>query len=613
MKNFFTKMLLSVVMLTLAADHAAAYRFTAVNEDGDTIYYNTLSDKTCEVTYGHSVTWYEDSLVYCGTINIPEVVVYNDTAYTVTRIGKSAFYHCAQLKKVSIPSTVTAIRGNAFAYCYQLTDIGELPEGLDSIFYDAFCYTPIETFKIPANLSYIHGSALFRCSELKSITVAEENKNFVVRDNVLFSKDLETLVLYPYSLTDEKYTVPATVKKIGVDAFAGNRLKDITMTNVDTISEEAFRASELLEYIELPNTVTYLGSTCFAWCYSLKEIKLSESLKYIGNFAFGSDSLLTSITIPASVEYISYYAFRYCSSLEAINVNSGNEYYSDNGEAVLYTKNEEYLVLYPPAKQDKTYSVASNCKTIGTSSFRYANSLESVILPEGLDSIGRWAFMNCSSIKQLDLPASLSYFADGSVFYKCASLATVTLPESNTNYVVDNNVIFSKDKTTLVAYAPNNSLTSYEIPESVDTILWEAFFWPQNLKKVTIPASVNSIDGYAFSCDSAHMIDTIICKISEPIEISGSVFYSDLYDYVLCDHAILVVPDGAKEKYKAAKTWKIFKNIVEESEVTGINEINADNTPATENDKIYDLQGRRLDMIPENGMYIKGGKKYLSN
>ena len=84
--------------------------------------------------------------------------------------------------------------------------------------------------------------------------------------------------------------------------------------------------------------------------------------------------------------------------------------------------------------------------------------------------------------------------------------------------------------------------------------------------------------------------------------------------YACYDNTVLVVPDDTKEKYESAEVWKLFKNIVEESEATGIKKINADNTPAsvTADERIYDLQGRRLDMMPENGtLYIKGGKKYL--
>jgi hypothetical protein len=46
---------------------------------------------------------------YSGEIVIPESVVHEGTAYSVTSIGKSAFYGCKGLTSVTIPNSVTII------------------------------------------------------------------------------------------------------------------------------------------------------------------------------------------------------------------------------------------------------------------------------------------------------------------------------------------------------------------------------------------------------------------------------------------------------------------------------------------------------------------------
>jgi len=128
MTQSITKLLVSAALLTLAAGHAAAYSFAAPNKDGKTIYYNILSDNTCEVTYNDEKSYSTDTLRYTGTVSIPQEITNNGTTYTVTRIGEDAFYRCYQLEAVSIPSTVTTIGNYAFCYCSALSDIGSLPE-----------------------------------------------------------------------------------------------------------------------------------------------------------------------------------------------------------------------------------------------------------------------------------------------------------------------------------------------------------------------------------------------------------------------------------------------------------------------------------------------------
>jgi hypothetical protein len=72
------------------------------------IYYKILSDKTkkVEVTYrGSSYDSYDNE--YSGSVTIPSAVTYNGTTYSVTSIGKGAFWNCTGLTSVSVPSHTT--------------------------------------------------------------------------------------------------------------------------------------------------------------------------------------------------------------------------------------------------------------------------------------------------------------------------------------------------------------------------------------------------------------------------------------------------------------------------------------------------------------------------
>lgn len=117
-----------------------------------------------------------------NTYNIPK---------SVSTIWNSAFQECAFLKSIIIPSNVTNIRGYAFDGCESLENI-HISAGVQEI-----------------------GSDVFRsCRKLLSITVDEENVSYCAVDGLLFSKNMENLLIYPEGKSDTVYAIPEGVKKI---------------------------------------------------------------------------------------------------------------------------------------------------------------------------------------------------------------------------------------------------------------------------------------------------------------------------------------------------------------------------------------------------------------
>ena len=82
----------------------------------DGFYYNKTGAHEVAVTY-NGVSQYNND--YWGKIVIPSTVTYNDTTYTVTSIGRSAFRRCG-IESVSIPNTVTSIGDGGFRECKML-------------------------------------------------------------------------------------------------------------------------------------------------------------------------------------------------------------------------------------------------------------------------------------------------------------------------------------------------------------------------------------------------------------------------------------------------------------------------------------------------------------
>ncbi|MBQ8050385.1 MAG: leucine-rich repeat domain-containing protein [Bacteroidaceae bacterium] len=144
--KYKTLSILLAVLMSMVASVASAYD---AKIDGIYYFFDT-STITAEVTYPN--TTYSD---YSGSVVIPETVIYNGTNYSVTSIGRYAFYGCTGLTSVTIPNSVTSIGGRAFAECTGLTSV-TIPESVTSIGDRAFynC-TGLTSVTIPNSVTSI--------------------------------------------------------------------------------------------------------------------------------------------------------------------------------------------------------------------------------------------------------------------------------------------------------------------------------------------------------------------------------------------------------------------------------------------------------------------------
>ena len=129
-------------------------------------------------------------------------------------------------------------------------------------------------------------------------------------------------------------------------------------------------------------------------------------------------------------------------------------------------------------------TIPKSVTSIGWSAFQGCSSLKSITIPEGVTSIGEHAFGGCSSLRSITIPEGVTSIEDG-VFYECSSLMSITIPEG---------VTIIGDE----AFQWCSSLTSITIPKGVTSIGWKAFQGCSSLKSITIPEGVTSIEYGAF-------------------------------------------------------------------------------------------------------------------
>ena len=182
-------------------------------------------------------------------------------------------------------------------------------------------------------------------------------------------------------------------------------------------------------------------------------------------------------------------------------------------------------------------------------------SIQSVVINEGVTSIGDAAFFNCTALSTVTVPQSVTRVGDN-VFVGCSALTAINVASGNAKYCSSYGALFNKEKTKLIRFPAGMQGTyTYAIPDGVTLIGEYAFQRSLGMTSVIIPGSVNEIGWNAF--DGCENLTSITCNAVTPPDCGNG---NDRFDKV--DPSIPVyVPEGTVDAYKAAPGWSDFTNI----------------------------------------------------
>lgn len=257
--------------------------------------------------------------------------------------------------------------------------------------------------------------------------------------------------------TDGKIVFPSSIN--------GDPVTTITQSNM-TQSEK-----DKIKEIVIPDGITEIGIYAFSWFRHLTEADVPDSVGSINNYAFYVCESLETLKIGKNVSSIGSWAFANTPKLARIIVDPENAtYYSSD-------INGDYNCII--AKTSKKLLVG--CKT--------------TIIPNGTLKIESEAFILCSSLTSINIPASVTQMGSENPFGGCETLTSITVDSANTNYYVKNNCLIENSTKRLVSGLNVESIT---IPTDVKIIGYRSFYNYRRLQSVDISIGVTKIESGAF-------------------------------------------------------------------------------------------------------------------
>lgn len=405
-----------------------------------------------------------------GAVTIPETVtaavtyggvLQGNATYKVIMLRANLFRAAdtnvtSQITKITIPKTVEHIESRCFDQCENMTEfvIEGATDGtsqLKEIDSHAFLNCKkLASITLPNSVTYlgennptsIEGSGVFEgCESLTSFKFPSSyTSNNLPSFTFKNCKNLATIDWNGYNpkrlnscafWNCDKITwsqVPQSVEELGDECFYDcAALTSVDLSKIKKMDTGVFWGTPLTS-VEWPAAVTEIPARTFWACGQLTTIKgipgqpgAWDNITKIGENAFNQCTALTTIKLPAELKTIDAQAFRTCINLATVDYGTKVETIGDG--AFWYTR------------ALKKFFFKGSVKTLGADAFR-ESGLTCVHL-KGDMTIGKEAFMDCTSLKYVEFPATslttqpLTYVAE-SMFAGCTSLPFITLPSTVT-------------------------------------------------------------------------------------------------------------------------------------------------------------------------------------
>ncbi len=459
----------------------------------------------------------ESTLVeYTGTataVSVPD---------TVEKIGAEAFAKNNDIGTVNAGKNTKEIDSSAFAECKYLTTV-TLPDKVETL--GDFVFSGCEYLSkvvIGEKVEELGEGVFAGCNSLSTLQIDKDNIHFSLNKGALYDAKEEILIAYLNGYASDTYNMPDSVKEIYKYAFWGN---------------------EYIEYVHFSSYLEEIPGYAFSNCRNLQNVTIPYSVNSIEAKAFENCVSLTDVVIPASVTYINPTAFDGCRKLNIIadKGTAGYEFYQDFLARSAAQKAEEEEIGSSDKETQENVEELTVDASKDPSNVEYMPTTDPLAIAEDPSVKAKSLVVGGNAVLFIDSKQAVVY--DGSSNYASNNNKIIeedqNTEENQTQQSVDSNVVndtiiydqakggylpkysvlddkiasqgFYYDRTLNNCTVPNgikeigdfayarSSIRKLVIPEGVTTIGYGAFYHCDNLDTVSIPASVTSIEGYAFA------------------------------------------------------------------------------------------------------------------
>lgn len=489
----------------------------------------------------------------------------------VEQIAEKAFEENTNITSVVFPTSLHKIENHAFWGCKNLRMV-KLNDGIVSIGVEAFIGTALENIELPRTLEEMDLTP-FECK----MKVDFRNDHFSSDINgILYNADETSLILFPSKVHEEAIEVPDSVTCIESYAFENNVAVEII----------------------LPDGIEELQNSLFSGCQNLVTLTLnSVSPKQIvvdedAFKGFEVENCVLRVPFDALAEYKDderFKNFKYITAIEGSRCLK----YSDTGTEVIGCDDEDFEILEIP----------EGVTSIKEEAFESNEGITEVTFPDSLKRIGDSAFSGCTGITEITLNEELEEI--GYDAFRGTGLTDVIIPNYvneigssaftcdmqvgalNTDFAVNDGVLFDYDETKLIIYPSNKTDDEYYVPDDVERIGYYAFE-NASLQSLYLPNTIKVIDGHIL--DGCNELTLLIIDIEEPKDLKINKDAFEGFDKSQCK---LVVPHGSKRKYASRILFKEFSSIEEKDD--------GDGEESTSIDKLDDgvITGQYYDTLPD--------------
>lgn len=457
---------------------------------------------------------------FCNCHQLVSIVVPD----SVTYIGSYAFASSG-IESIAIPALVTSLEPGVFSHCYGLTSM-YIHEGITEISTESFMgcpniqeitvnsnnqyfssengvlynkdkteliFCPLSIsgeFVLPDNLSTVNEQTFEQCFEITGFAVSENNQYFSSENGVLYNKNKTKLIAVPKSKTGE-VIIPDTVREVVSSAFV-NCLNITAVTipyGMEEVCDRAFMGCSSLASVTIPETVRRIGSCAFSGCISLTSIEIPNGVTRLDSNVFDG-AAITDVYLPATINSIDSLAFQGSASIQSITVDPNSDYFVSYNNA-LFNKNMTKLIYCPGAWSGD------------------------FVLPEGVVECARYAFYATRSVSSISFPSTFTQDITNIEFVNCSGLTSVVVDENNQLYSSVDGVLFDKNQEVLYLCPRGREGSAYVVPEGVITIKTGSLSFLNNIRLITLPRSLRTIEKDSFYATS-NLTDIIIlsCEVT---------------------------------------------------------------------------------------------------